>query len=477
MSTTPDTPVAEPRDAWPPPPRAASSRSASTARSSGTSPSGPSRSAREWAEWWLRPVIEARTWVAVGYLFLGVLWGPLLFAATIAVLAVTFSLSIIGIGLLLIVPAFWLINALAGIERARASWVGPPIPARRFEPGASGTSWLTRFVAPVTDPTRWRQVAYLLVMLVAGPVFFSVAMLPWAFVFQLPGAWFLGPVLAVAASGAVARVSIFVASVMHRFVAWFLGPDSSSELQERVEELSGQRQQILDAVAGERRRIERNLHDGVQQQLIAIGIDISRAASRLDDDPDATRQLLDEARDKLRDSIGELRLIGRGLHPSVLGDRGLDAALSSVVAGGPIPISVDVDLGGVDPAELPDDIATTAYYVVNEAVANIYKHSRARGGSVRVARVEQPRAALVVAVRDDGRGGADASIGSGLAGMRARVEGVDGTLDVRSPAGGPTELTAVVPFGRRNRLSSSEHVSDHGTSTIDRRSIGAATDE
>ncbi|MEM9514734.1 MAG: sensor domain-containing protein [Actinomycetota bacterium] len=453
MTPSPETPTVEPPAA-----SAATGRSAATSswpapgtagESSSKSPSpGRGRTPREWAEWWLRPVIEARTWVAVGYLFVGVVWAPLMFVVTVAVIGLTFSLSLVVVGLVLVPLAFGVINGLARIERARATWIGAPIPPRPMRPRPTGVSWWRRTVAPLSDPTRWRQVAFVMASLIAMPVLFGVAMVPWGLVAQLPaGIWLLGLILAVLVAGGVARLSVAVAGVAHRYVAWFLGPDSSEELQQRVDELSGQRQAILDAVAAERRRIERNLHDGVQQQLVAIGIDIGRAAGRVDAEPAEARALLDEARDKLRDSIGELRLIGRGLHPSVLGDRGLDAALSSVVAGGPIPITVDVDLDGVEPAELPDDVATTAYYVVNEAVANVYKHSRARGGSVRISRVETPRAALVVEVRDDGRGGANPAGGSGMAGMRARVEGVDGRFDVRSPKGGPTEVVATVPIG------------------------------
>ncbi|MEM8620697.1 MAG: sensor histidine kinase [Actinomycetota bacterium] len=395
-------------------------------------------------------MVQAQTWVAVGYLFVGVVWAPLMFAVTVAVLALAFSLSLVVVGLAFVPLAFWIVDGLARIERARATWVGAPIAERAKRPAPSGASWWRRFVVVVTDPTRWRQVAFVTASVVAMPILFGVAMVPWAIVSSLPSSiWLLGLVLAVAVAGGVARLSVAVAAVAHRYVAWFLGPDASDELQQRVDELSGQRQAILDAVAAERRRIERNLHDGVQQQLVAIGIDIGRAAGRVDSQPVEARALLDDARDKLRDSIGELRLIGRGLHPSVLGDRGLDAALSSVVAGGPIPMTVDVDLDGVAPSELPDDVATTAYYVVNEAVANVYKHSRARAGSVRITRVEAPLPGLVVAVRDDGRGGADPAGGSGLAGMRARVEGVDGSLEVRSPAGGPTEVIAVVPIDAR----------------------------
>jgi signal transduction histidine kinase len=273
----------------------------------------------------------------------------------------------------------------------------------------------------------------------------------WVDVFQL--------LAAVVLIGAAPRAMVSVAHVERSFVGWFLGPDREVELRERVDELSTQRQAILDAVAGERRRIERNLHDGVQQQLVALGIDIGRASARIDTDPAGARQLLTAASDKVRGSIGELRTIGRGLHPAVLDDRGLDAALSAVVANSPIPMALHVHI----PTELPDELAETAYYVVNEAVANVMKHSRARAGSVHVesgvesgvdVHVDRDvpdggvdrRATLSIRVTDDGQGGADAGAGSGLAGMRARVQGSDGTLTIDSPVGGPTRLVAVLPI-------------------------------
>jgi signal transduction histidine kinase len=138
-----------------------------------------------------------------------------------------------------------------------------------------------------------------------------------------------------------------------------------------------------------------------------------------------------------------MRVIGRGLHPAVLEDRGLDAALSSIISGSPIPITVDVDV----PADLPDDTAATAYYVVSEAVANIHKHAHARVASVEVTHRAPGAgpASIRLTVRDDGRGGANLAGGTGLAGMKARVEGVDGTIRIDSPAGGPTTLDVVIP--------------------------------
>lgn len=404
----------------------------------------------EAAEWWYRPVIEARSWLALAYLFVGVVWGPLAFTAAVAASAVVFGLSFIVVGLLLIVPLFGLFNALATVERRRAEWIGDPIAAREFRGHGNGYWGETR--ARLADGTRWRQVAFIAASLVVWPVLFAVGVLPWAIVVQLAtgggfgaSAAFGGLLLAALVIGAAPRATIFVAGVAHSYVVWFLGPDENAELAERVEELATQRQQILDAVDDERRRIERNLHDGVQQQLVALGIDVARAKARIDADPDGARALLDDARDKVRSSIGELRLIGRGLHPAVLGDRGLDAALSSVVADAPIPVTVSMTVE----QRLPDDVATTAYYVASEAVANILKHSRARVASVHVDDEPGSAPAIRITIHDDGRGGADQARGSGIAGMRARVEGLDGSFRVASPDGGPTTIVAVIPLDSR----------------------------
>lgn len=413
----------------------------------------PFDSVRTGIEWWYRPFIESRTWTALGWLFVGVIWGALTCSLVVAVVASVFGLSFVGVGLLLVVPAFAFVDVLASVERRRAGWVGAPIPAAPLTPVASGL-W-RRITARLADAARWRQVLFFVLSGVMAPFFFALGVAPWGFlVGNVFGASFDpssftvgGLLLAAVIAGAAPRITLGVAWVARAFAAALLGPSDNAELRERVTELAGQRQQILEAVSDERRRIERNLHDGVQQQLVALGIDIGRASARLETDPDGARQLLDDARDKVRGSIGELRLIGRGLHPAVLEDRGLDAALSAVVANAPIPITVDVDSS----APLPEDVASSAYYIANEAVANVLKHAHARVASIRLDddRLDDGRPAIRLTVHDDGRGGADAadSSGSGLAGIRARVDGVDGTMRLSSPAGGPTTLVAVLPSG------------------------------
>jgi signal transduction histidine kinase len=428
----------------------------------------PFTSVQEAAEWWFKPLLDPATWINLCYLFVGVFTAVFGFIVVVTLLSISLPLIIIGIGIPLTVLSFSAVNGMAGIERRRAEWVGDPIPPRPLAPRADG--WWQRLITRFTDPTRWRQVAYFLVSFFALPTLFAIGALPlWIALQSIFGAGFafsndfsgipignlfggffaVGNILvAIVAAGLISRASTLVGRVTYGYVAWFLGPDRTAELEARVDTLSGQRAEILEAVAAERRRIERNLHDGVQQQLVAIGIDIGRAAARIDTDPGEAKKLLDDARDKVRGSVGELRMIGRGLHPAVLEDRGLDAALSSIVARAPIPVDIRIDAESI-----PADVAETAYYVANEAIANTLKHSGARVASIRVTELDRltpARKALQLVVHDDGNGGADGRrAGTGLAGMAARVQALDGTLTVDSPAGGPTVVTAVIPYNRQ----------------------------
>lgn len=213
---------------------------------------------------------------------------------------------------------------------------------------------------------------------------------------------------------------------------------SSRELAQRVDELQGSRARVVDAAEAERRRIERDLHDGAQQRLVALAMNLGRARARYDEDPETARRLLDEAHNDAKHALVELRDLARGLHPAVLTDRGLDAALSGLAGRSPIPVSLDVD---VEPRCSPT-IEAIAYFVVSEALANVAKHSGARRVDVVAHRVDDR---LRLVVTDDGAGGAVVGNGSGLAGLADRVGGVDGTFVVSSPDGGPTVLTVELP--------------------------------
>lgn len=377
----------------------------------------------------------------------------LLFGAMVAFAGLTFGLLFIVVGIFLVVPFFLVVEQFTRIELWLASLAGhriEPRPARSLE-GAGPRQALRA----ISDSVRWRQVAFVAANVVMAWVFFMIGSFPlWLAIQLVPfnyftggfGPWaFLGviawlvslPILAFAV-GAIPRVAIWMAGVKAHVDTWFLGTGRLAAAEARVSTLSSQRQDILDAVASERRRIERNLHDGVQQQLVAIGLDLGMAANHLDRDPEAARELIESARHKVQGSIGELRQLGRGLHPAILEDRGIDAALSAVVSNSPIPISVQVD----PDLELSTDVAETVYFVANEALANVLKHANAKVASIHVSRVGDN---VRVTVHDDGGGGADPANGTGLAGMRARVNAVDGTLIVTSPDGGPTTLIAELP--------------------------------
>jgi len=410
---------------------------------------------RELAERWYRPVIEPDGWRALAYLLLSALLSPFLFGAMAAVAAITFGLSFILVGLLLIVPFFLMVEQFARLELALARRFGHDIEPRPTRP-LGGVA--RAYVTVLTDPVRWRQVGFVAANVVMAWIFFAFGSFPLQVVAQVlfgdgvidgPG-FSVGPrievdsfspvawVLAALAVGAIPRVAIWVADVRARVDRWFLGTDRLAEAEQRVSVLSTQRREILDAVASERRRIERNLHDGVQQQLVAIGLDLGMAEQQLARDPDRARELIVSARGKVQGSIGELRQLGRGLHPAILQDRGIDAALSAIVSGAPIPISVHVD----PDLDLSTDVAETVYFIANELIANVLKHARARVASIHVTKVA---ANVRITVHDDGVGGVDAARGTGVAGVRARVHAVDGTLSISSPAGGPTTFVAELP--------------------------------
>jgi signal transduction histidine kinase len=399
--------------------------------------------------WWFGPLLRRSSWDALWYVAVGVPWSIVMLVATAVTMVLTFGLTFVVVGLFLVVPTFALVDSMVSVERRRAEWIGRRIAPRPRRTVGDGARWWRSIASAVTDPERWRQVGFVVAYAVVAPVLFALALAAWIVIIvvaagmlaDVGGIDVLGVVLIVVLLGVAPRVGVAVAQLAGSFVAWFLGPDPTAELAGRVEELATQRNEILEAVAAERRRIERNLHDGVQQQLVALGIDIGRARAKLSDDPDTARDLLDAARRTLQAAIGEMRVIGRGLHPAVLDDRGLDAALSSVVSASPIPIAVDVDLVG----NLPDDTAATAFYVVNEAIANVLKHAHARSASVRVTEESVDPRVIRITVHDDGGGGAEPAAGTGLAGIRARIEGVDGAMRIDSPPGGPTTLVAVLP--------------------------------
>ncbi len=219
-----------------------------------------------------------------------------------------------------------------------------------------------------------------------------------------------------------------------------LGPSRADELEHQVEHLTQTRAGVVDAADAERRRLERDLHDGTQQRLVSLAINLGMARAQAGT-ADEAKQAIAEAHEEAKAALAELRDLIRGLHPAVLEDRGLDAALSGVTARMQIPVRLDVDM----PRRPAPVIEAVAYFVVSEGLANIAKHSQATEAAVFVQRSGDR---LHVIVTDDGVGGADPARGTGLAGLARRAASVDGTFEIDSPPGGPTLLTVDLPCNR-----------------------------
>jgi signal transduction histidine kinase len=213
-------------------------------------------------------------------------------------------------------------------------------------------------------------------------------------------------------------------------------------LRERVEDLRDARERIIEAADEERRRIERDLHDGAQQRMVAVALTLGLAQAKLEGDPATAATLIAQAREEAQLAVKELRELARGIHPALLSDRGLGPALEALAARAPVP----VEISGVPEAQLPREVEAAAYFCTAEALTNVAKYARASSAFVHLS-VECDR--LRVQVRDDGVGGADPDTGSGLRGLRDRIDALDGHLELDSPPGGGTSVTLELPLDRR----------------------------
>ncbi|GIF07209.1 histidine kinase [Actinoplanes siamensis] len=285
----------------------------------------------------------------------------------------------------------------------------------------------------------WRQFGYHVLSLFIGvsgaaavAVCWSATLLAWA-----EPAYLVLAAPALVAAPWMARV---VARADTAAARALLGPSRNEELSVRVQTLSRSRAEVVAATDAERRRIERDLHDGAQQRLVSLAMNLGMARANLTDLPAPARQAIVDAHDEATQALAELREFVRGLHPAVLDDRGLDAALSGIAARAPVPVRVAVSV----PDRCPPVVEAVAYFVVSEALTNIARHAHASRAQVTVDRVADR---LRVVVTDDGRGGATPGGGTGLRGLAQRAASVDGTFALHSPAGGPTTVTVELPCG------------------------------
>ncbi|MFF4726163.1 sensor histidine kinase [Streptomyces mirabilis] len=417
----------------------------------------------------LRAPIEARSWREFGYVMSGLPVGILMFTFAVTMFSLGMGLLITFLGIPVLAAALAGVRGFGALERARARGllgidVAAPEPLRVRKQGA--LAWMG---AILKSGSAWRHLLYSVVQFPWSVFSFVVALNFWAYGWAMltyPLWFWLFPVyggqgglqlygdgmhriyldnpfeitvtallglLITMATPWIVRALTMVDRVM---VAGLLGP---SRLASRVVELESDRGVVVDTAAADLRRIERDLHDGAQARLVNLAMGLGLAKEKLTEDPQAAARMVDEAHGEVKTALQELRDLARGIHPAVLTDRGLDAALSSVASRCTVPVQVDVDL----PARPAPAIEGIAYFTVSELLQNISKHARATRATVDVWRVENR---LMLQVVDDGVGGADVSGGSGLAGLAERLDAVDGVLVVDSPVGGPSRITAELPW-------------------------------
>ncbi|WP_066043373.1 sensor histidine kinase [Herbiconiux solani] len=380
---------------------------------------------------------------------LGTVWFTLVFTLLVTGMSTIPALGV-GVGLLWLTA--WLATGIRFVERRRAEAIyGITItpPPRRLTPNTGFLGWLAQVFLDTFSAATWKGVLHHFITMVLGSVFFGIISGAAGLLVDvnrgalLPG--LAGPVVtAIAAVLALAVLVLYtaVAGLADRALSKaLLGTSRTIALEERVDVLQDARRGAVDAAAAERQRIERDLHDGVQPRLVSVAMTLDMARAKLaDDDRAGASALLDDAHRETKQSITDLRHLARGIHPAVLTDRGLDAALSAVAQHCTVPTTVRADL----PVRPSAETEAVLYFVVSEALTNASKHSRASGCSVSV--IQTPAGVRAV-ILDNGVGGAAAGRGGGvgLTGMTDRVRAAGGTLTISSPEGGPTIITVEVP--------------------------------
>ena len=395
--------------------------------------------------------IHPQTWYAVGAIIVGPFVATLAFGIVVALISTGLTTLLAGIGILFIAAGIESSRVVAWVERWRV-FVGEPDKPRAhpYRPFRGGILDIVR--AEFADEARWRDVLYVAVDLPLTIIESTVVGVAWALALSaltLP-IWFeprasLPPIWLASVAGVLllfvaASLSQIVIRLHRQVVAGLLCTSESRALRREVETLRQSRSAVIDVEASELSRIERDLHDGAQQRLVMLSIDLGLASERIDTDPEGAKELMRSSQEQAREALAEIRQLVRGIAPSILLDRGLVPAIESITGRGPIRTSIRSELA--PGTRLSAAVERTAYFVASEALANVAKHSGASNCEVRV-RLEGDQ--LVVEIWDDGKGGAIVAPGGGLAGLASRVAGVDGTLTVTSPSGGPTLIRAAIP--------------------------------
>jgi signal transduction histidine kinase len=384
-----------------------------------------------------------------------------LFATGVS-LTLTVVMAVIGIPILALMMV--LVPFVGHIERARInmfSGVEISSPYKELPEGKFGDKAL----AFLSDGALWRDMLYAWLLFPIGLVQFVIAVVgisvPLALLSTPFTVYFIGPetvggppwysvdsvmdAIPMAIFGLFFGVIVIYTFVVvmraHAvFARWLIGPSDRDELAARVETLSETRSRMVGVSLEDRRNIERDIHDSTQPKLVSLAMSLGMAKEKIESDPKQARELVESAHAEAREVLSEIRNLVRGLHPSILTDRGLEAAIRSLAGYCSVPVIIDVELS----ERPPEAVETTAYYIVAESLTNVAKHSQAT--EVRVM-VREKNGTLAIDIEDDGIGGAIPEPGSGLSGLQDRAAALDGRLTITSPAGGPTRISARLPCG------------------------------
>ncbi|WP_222871279.1 sensor histidine kinase [Nonomuraea sp. PA05] len=397
-------------------------------------------------------LVDPMTWRAAPYLLVSGAFGLMWYFVLAITISVSLALAVVWVGVPLAIATMLLWRGGARLERrvlrlAFGVDIADPYRPRPRRGLGAHVRWLLK------DPSTWRDLGYLLMLLPLGFVEGVLSFVSW----MVAGGLLLAPMLyglqeASGGSGyfvegwteawfaGICGVPALMGCLyLIRGMTWLHGTLATVLLGGGEEErLRASRARGVDAAEAERRRIERDLHDGAQQRLLSVAVDLGRAQSKFDSDPETVRELIAQAHAGTKAAIAELRNLARGIHPAILSDRGLDAALSGLAARAPIRVDVSVELADRPPAA----VESIAYFTVAESLANMAKHSGATEASVTVFK---DRRGVVVDVWDNGIGGAAVVPEGGLSGLADRAATIDGVLVVHSPMGGPTFIRAELP--------------------------------
>jgi len=407
----------------------------------------------------LQLFISPEPWLALIFMLLSFAVGLFWFIVLVTLIATGAGMAITLVGLPLLAGTLILWTYGARLERFRVNAMLGTRIGNPYRPLPEGSNWI-RFKTRALDPYTWLDLLYLFLLFPIGIAEFVIAVTTVSFVgamISMPlyyrfadspviGSYHINTLPAALAGMVVGFILLFLMPYVFvgvgRGHAWLarmlLGVNPEAELTERVGQLAESRSRAADASVNELQRIERDLHDGAQQRLVKLSMDLGLAREKMATDPAMAESLIAEAHEEAKRAMAEIRDLARGIHPAVLTDRGLDAAISALAGRCAVPVTVDICLS----ERLPSTVESTAYFIVAEALTNVARHSQATEAHVILKRAGD---ILNIDIVDDGVGGADTTQGTGLVGLRDRLAAFDGTLTVSSPAGGPTRIHAELP--------------------------------